>query len=290
MMIREPVVAGTFYPDSAEDCLRTIEECFMRRSSACAVDGRIVGGLVPHAGWLCSGKVTAAVISAISSQRSPNVFVIFGAAHRAQGSLAALYPSGKWNSPAGPIAVDDRLAERVLGYTNLISDDPYAHEAEHSIEVQIPFIRHSFPDAKILPLVIPPSEHASEIGEAVARTLVSYKYDAVVLASSDLTHYGKRYGFTPCGTGRDGVNWSKTVNDRRMIDLLVGLEADAVIPEAATHHNACGSGAIAAAISASKFLGADRGVLLDHTNSAETVGRDSENNAVGYAGMVFTVS
>ena len=288
MMIREPAVAGTFYPDSTGDCRRTIEASFRKRVATPAIDGRIVGGLVPHAGWVCSGRVAASVISAIADQRSCTVFVVFGAVHRMQGPLGALFPGGRWNSPTGPITIDDRLAERVLSHTNLIAEDPYAHESEHSIEVQVPLIQHLFPDARLLPIMVPPSPHAVEIGEAVARTLTAYRYDAVVLASSDLTHYGKRYGFIPQGTGRNGLGWAKEVNDRRLIDLLLNLDAHAVIPEATQHRNACGSGAIAAAVAAAKVLGAERAVLLDHTTSAETVGPDPENNAVGYAGMVYT--
>ncbi len=288
MMIREPAVAGTFFPSAAEECRRALIASFEASVTPPVIDGRIVAGLVPHAGWVCSGKVTAAVVTAISRQRSPATFVVLGAVHRLKGPQAAVFAGGRWELPGGSIEIDERLAERVMGYTNLIVDDAYAHEAEHSIEVQVPFIQHVFPEAKLLPIMVPPTAHATEVGQAVARTLQAYDYDAVVLASSDLTHYGRRYAFAPHGEGVEGVEWAKNVNDRRLIDLLLKLDADAVVPEAAKHRNACGAGAIAAAMSAAQSLGADTGVLLDHTTSYETVGPDPGNNAVGYAGVVFT--
>lgn len=288
MMIRQPAVADTFYPGASVECRRSLDACFEARSQPPAIDGKIIGGLVPHAGWVCSGRVTAAVVSAISEQRSPGTFVIFGAVHRGHSAKAAIFPQGRWDAPAGPIAIDASLAERLMDHTNLIEDDPGAHQPEHSIEVQVPFIQRLFPDAKLLPIMVPPSLQASEIGRAVGRTLESCGSDTVVLASSDLTHYGRRYGFTPKGTGADGLDWAKDVNDRRFIDLVLDLDADAVVPEAARHRNACGSGAVAALIAAAKILGADGGVLLDHTTSAETVGPDPGNNAVGYAGILLT--
>ncbi len=287
-MIREPAVAGTFYPGDNDACRRSLDECFETPAPRATVDGRIVGGLVPHAGWMCSGRVAAQVVSAIADQRTPETFVIFGAVHHLRGTSAAIFPSGRWDFPSGSIAIDARLAERIMGHTNLIAEDPYAHEPEHSIEVQVPFIQRLFPKAKLLPVMVPPSARAAEIGEAVGRTIDAYRSDAVVLASSDLTHYGRRFAFTPKGTGPEGLDWAKNVNDRRIIDRVLALDADAIVPEATRNRNACGSGAIAALIGASKILGAERGVLLDHTTSAETIGPDPANNAVGYAGIVLT--
>ena len=286
-MIREPAVCGTFYPNSQQECRNTLEGCFAEHPTSSSVEGRIVGGIVPHAGWMCSGKVTAAVFAAIAVQRSPETFIVFGAVHRVRGRQAALFGGGRWETPLGPISIDGRLAERVASQTNLVIDDPYAHEPEHSIEVQVPFIQLKFPDAKLLPIMVPPGGDAPEVGRAVARTIQAYRYDAVVVGSSDLTHYGPRYGFTPEGGGPQGLEWAKNVNDRRVIEAMLSLDADGIVPETAEHRNACGGGAIAAAIAASSVLGADRGVLLEHTTSREVLGPSSGDDAVGYAGIVF---
>lgn len=290
MMIREPAVAGTFYPATPDECGRALDECFAERGVEQAVDDPIIGGLVPHAGWVCSGMIAARVFSAIAAQRTPEVVVIFGAAHRSIGAEGAVFPGGKWNTPLGSMTVDERLGERVMGHTNLIADDPYAHEAEHSIEVQVPLIQRLWPEAKLLPITVPPTDRSVEVGDAVGRTLTSYNYNAIVIASSDLTHYGSRYGFTPQGRGDDGLDWAKNVNDRRLIDRMLALDAGGIVPETREHRNACGGGAIAAAMTAAKTMGAQRGVLLEHATSRETLGMSGDGNAVGYAGIVFTGS
>lgn len=287
MMIREPTVAGTFYPSAPEACRALLEKCLGARRAVPAVEGRIVGGVVPHAGWLCSGRVAGAVFSAIAEQSPPDTIVLFGAVHSSRCVTVAAFTDGRWRSPLGTIDIDQRLAERVLGHTSLIVADPYAHESEHSIEVQVPFIQHLFPDAKLLPIMVPPGDRAPEVGRAVARTIDAYGCKAVVVASTDLTHYGERYGFTPKGRGADGLTWAKEVNDRRQIDRMLALDAEAIVPEARQHRNACGSGAVAAAIAASEALGARAGVLLDHTTSREVLGPGAGDEAVGYAGVVF---
>ena len=157
MIIREPVVAGQFYPAKADRCRAELFEWLSKGSHELETDKRLVGGLVPHAGWVCSGAVAARVFNVLAASRSVDVdvVVLFGAVHHHRGREGALFGSGRWETPLGPLEVDGRLAERVLGHTNLIVDDPYAHEAEHSIEVQMPFVKHLFPKTKVLPIVVP---------------------------------------------------------------------------------------------------------------------------------------
>ncbi len=177
-----------------------------------------------------------------------------------------------------------------MGHTNLIVDDAYAHEDEHSIEVQMPFVKHLFPEAKVVPIMVPATRTAHEIGEAVGRTLTAYKYDAVVVGTTDLTHYGPRYGFIPYGVGAKGNTWARDHNDRRFLDMICLMKTRELVPEAANHKNACAAGATAATVAAAIALGATKGVLLKHTTSSEAVaGRmpDDQHDSVGYAAVVF---
>jgi len=290
MMIREPVVAGQFYPAGAKACRAQLAQLLNEGSSNAAFDRPIVGGLVPHAGWMCSGVVAARVFNAIAAARSPEVIVLFGGVHRYRGKQAAMFGSGRWETPLGPVDVDSRLAERILGHTNQIVDDPYAHEDEHSLEVQMPFVRYLFPDVKVVPIMVPIVKTAAEIGEAVGRTLKSYNYDALIVGTTDLTHYGPRYNFIPQGIGAKANVWAKEDNDRRFIDLVCDLRATELVPEAASRRNACNSGAAAATIAASAALGATAGLLLQHTTSSEVLGGqmpEAQSDSVGYAGIVF---
>jgi len=291
MIIREPVVAGHFYAAQRDRCAADLERLLGdARAEAPRFDGPVFGGLVPHAGWACSGGTAVKVFHRLASSKQPKVIVLFGGVHRYRGREAAMFGSGRWETPLGPVEVDSRLAERILGHTNLIVDDPYAHEDEHSLEVQMPFIRRMFPDAKVLPLMVPINSRATEVGEAVARTLSAYDYDALVVGTTDLTHYGPHYGFTPQGVGAQANAWSSEVNDRRFIDLVCKMRADELLPEATEHRNACNPGAAAATITAVSALGATEGVLLDRTSSSAVLGGKSggeTSDSVGYAGIVF---
>ncbi|UCC31197.1 MAG: AmmeMemoRadiSam system protein B [Phycisphaerales bacterium] len=290
MMIREPVVAGQFYPGNPERCRAELLELLEAGSADYDSEKRPVGGIVPHAGWVYSGAVAAKVFNALAASRSPDVIVLLGGVHRFQGREAALCTSGRWETPLGPVQVDNRLAERIMGHTNLIVDDAYAHEDEHSIEVQMPFVKHLFPEAKVVPIMVPATRTAHEIGEAVGRTLTAYKYDALVVGTTDLTHYGPRYGYVPHGVGAKGNTWAKDQNDRRFVDMVCAMKAKELVPEAVDRKNACAGGAAAATVTAAAALGATKGVLLQQTTSSEVVaGRmpNDQHDSVGYAAVVF---
>jgi len=255
-----------------------------------ALPERIVGGIVPHAGWVFSGRVAATVFAAAAARARPDTVVLFGATHRRMPETAAIFAEGIWETPLGAVEVDSRLAQRILANTSLIRDDPYAHESEHSIEVQVPFVQHLFPDAKILPIMVEPAAEAVEVGRIVARTAEGCDAEVIFVGSTDLTHYGPRYGFAPNGVGESALRWAKEVNDKRMIEIILEMNAEAVVGEAAEHLNACGAGAVAATISACGQLGAERGHLLAHVSSYEVsmaLWGQSGSDAVGYAGIVF---
>ena len=127
-------------------------------------------------------------------------------------------------------------------------------------------------------------------GQAVGRTCQTYGVKAVFIGSTDLTHYGPSYGFTPEGVGPAGLSWAKQVNDRRMIDLILALGEGDVVKEAAANHSACGAGAIAATMAAVRAFGATRATLIEHTTSYEVLSElynEPMRDAVGYAAIVF---
>jgi len=292
MMVREPVVAGRFYPADREGCLDAIRS--MRGPEDIRdLPDRPVGGIVPHAGWLYSGETAYAAFSAIATRRRPATFVLFGAAHGpVPGNV--LFPEGVWRTPMGEVEVDQRLSGEILtraAADDLLESNPAAHEAEHSLEVQLPFIQHLFPDAQIVPILVPPGGKAVALGKVAGQAIRDRQADAVCIGSSDLTHYGLAYGFTPEGLGKAAIRWVRDENDRRMLDLMASLDAEQVMPEAKSHMNACGAGAIAATLAAARTLGATKGHVLRYTTSfdvmMEKMGRADYDSAVGYAGVVF---
>ena len=271
MGTRKPIVAGQFYPADRKSCLEEIEECLAGHSINKPLPKEIVAGIVPHAGWMFSGSLAALVFAAIQRRhKKVDTFVIFGAAHGYYGSKPAVDDNVFWETPLGNVAIDQVLAELLLDEKSLVRDSP-AHRREHSIEVQVPFIKHLFGEAKILPIIVPPNDQAISLGESLAQIDIPADKKVVYIASTDLTHYGPRYGFVPMGAGAEGLDWAGNVNDQQFIDLALRLEAKELLASAAENCNACGAGAAAAAVAAAKKLGKTAGALLAKTNSNEVM-------------------
>lgn len=291
MQTRKAIVAGRFYPGQHATCVDQINECLEERPLIEPLPETITAGIVPHAGWAFSGSLAAMVFLAIKQQHEKvNTFVVFGAAHSFLGSAPAACNQGVWETPLGEIFVDDELADAVLA-TGTAAADPHAHLSEHSIEVQVPFIQYLFPGAKILPIVVPPVEQAIELGANVGRIVAGQEGKKVIcLGSTDLTHYGPRYGFTPQGTGREALEWAHNTNDKEFIDLALELKPADLLANAAKNGNACGPGATAATIAFAKEMGCERGRLLAHTSSSEVMQQKMDTtstDSVGYAAIIF---
>ena len=281
MQVREPC-ARHFY---AGDCAQATER-FLGGFSVPAEPFRIVAGVVPHAGWQYSGAVAAKVFKSIQGKKNPATFVIFGAVHR-WGTDNAVYGCGAWGTPLGPVAIDEALASRILEQTpEGLSDEAHAHAGEHAIEVQLPFIRHLFPEAKIVPISVNPDSRAVPLGKQIGEIVRDYSREVVVIGSTDLTHYGDAYSYAPAGYGPSAHQWMRE-NDAQMLRLAEQMRASEILEEASRHHNACGAGALAATVEAARAMSAERGYLLEYTTSYDVRAEGEFRMAVGYAGLLF---
>lgn len=285
--IRKAYRAGSFYPASDRACREQIAECLGEYQPP-AEPARVIAGIVPHAGWVFSGPTAAKVFESFDEKAEPQTFLIFGAVHVWDiGRNAAIFAEGAWQTPCGEIEIDRDLAAAILDTCpDLVDNEPTAHTREHSIEVQVPFIQYLFPEAKIVPVMVNPTRDAVEIGRRIGERLASYSTPVAILGSTDLTHYGPSFGFTPFGTGAASVAPMKQ-NDQIIIDLATMMKAVEVINEAEKHRNACGAGAIAATVAAAAALGATKGYLLEHITSQEVMPERPASDFVGYAGIVF---
>jgi len=291
MQCRKPIVAGQFYPARKDQCIDEIKQCISDRTVKVPLPDSIAAGIVPHAGWTFSGSLAGLVFSAIKKQnKTVDTFVIFGAAHSYFGQAPAVYDRGCWLTPLGEVLVDEQLADLVME-AGIGVNEPASHRTEHSIEVQVPFIQYLFPEAKILPVLAPPVPDSVELGFFVGRIIGSQPQKRIVcIGSTDLTHYGPRYGFTPMGVGPDAIEWAGRVNDKQFIDLAIQLEPQRMLSSSAESGNACGPGAAAAAVAAAKKLERKKGTLLAYTNSNEVMIKkmgSSSTESVGYAAIVF---
>ncbi len=295
MTIRMATVAGQFYEASPQKC----REAITQMPIPALPDGveykdlpdKITAGVVPHAGWAFSGDLALAVFDIIEKRQTVDTFVIFGAVHSVRTNKGLLYNQGQWASPLGTIDVDEDLAKDIHDQSpQLIKNDCPGHSREHSIEVQIPFIQHLFPDAKIVPIMIPPFDGADVIGRATARAIQNSDKSIVAIASTDLTHYGPSYSCCPMGISPEALQWAKETNDQFFINLAITMQADKLVESSMLYNSACGAGAVAAAVAAAAELGAKKGITIGHTTSAEIMMErynQESQDSVGYAGIVY---
>jgi hypothetical protein len=192
---------------------------------------------------------------------------------------------GGWQTPLGPLEVDSEVASVLIHEYPFVVETVTNYDQDNTIELQLPFIKYFLPGTKIVPMGLPPVPVSLDIGRRAAQICVKKGRRTLVLGSTDLTHYGYNYGFVPKGTGEMAVNWVKAVNDRRIVDLMQEMDEKGVIEESAENHNACCSGAAAAAISAARELGALHGKALIYKTSYDV---RPDNSFVGYTGILFT--
>lgn len=284
-MLRKTYQAGSFYPAQKDSCVDLISKCL--EYNKMDIPKRIDAAIVPHAGWVFSGATAGKVYGAIAEQKiTPDTFVIFGAIHITPVKRAGVWSKGSWETPLGEVEIDEVIAKKLLADENSpLEENMKAHLHEHSIEVQIPFIKYLFPKAKIVPIAIQPTLDAFEVGNYIAHCLKGD--NIIVIGSTDMTHYGHRFGFAPQGVGGEALDWVKKHNDKRMIDLMLNLKAEDVVMEAMKNHNSCGSGAISATLSYAKSVGKTTGTLLEYTTSFDVYPERIADSFVGYAGLVF---
>jgi len=191
---------------------------------------------------------------------------------------------GSWATPLGDLEIDAELGKKLQAEFPFVVETPTRHDEDNTIELQLPFIKYYFPDAKILPLGVPPTQGSLRIGERAAGISRELGREILVLGSTDLTHYGHNYGYAPKGTGKAAVDWVKNENDKRVVDLILRMDAEEVIRESLANHNACCSGAVATAIAAAKKLGASQAQKLFYATSYDI---RPDHSFVGYVGVVF---
>ncbi|MBN1106266.1 MAG: AmmeMemoRadiSam system protein B [Deltaproteobacteria bacterium] len=285
METRMPDFAGSWYPSRESDCRALIQE-FIREAGALPSTGKPpVGGIVPHAGWVYSGKIACNVIRCLKEGNpAPDTMLIFGR-HLPPGGRNHIMKEGRWATPLGNLEIDSDLAERLTAEFPFVVETVNRHGQDNTIELQLPFVKYFCPDINILPLGIPPSDSSLEIGKRAVEIAGELGRRVVVLGSTDLTHYGWNYGYTPEGVGEKAVEWVKNENDRRVIERMLALDAAGVVRESLRNQNACCGGAVAAAIAGARELGAAHGLKLFYMTSYDIQKNDS---FVGYVGIVFS--
>ena len=281
--VRQPVFAGNWYPANASDCEREIRGFLEEGQSLTSPDRNLVAGIVPHAGWYFSGSIACNVIHCLKGDAPPDAIVVFGM-HLHPDSACYMMAEGAWETPFGEIEVEEQLAAELTRKFSFKIETPQNFNQDNTIELQLPFIKYFFEDAKILAMGVPPNKSSLDIGRELAAISGQMGLTIKVIGSTDLTHYGSNYGFVSKGSGKQAVDWVRNENDRRVIDAMLGLDSEKVIAEARASQNACCAGAAATAIETAKQLGADHADELVYATSYDKSPGDS---FVGYVGIVL---
>ncbi len=265
-MVRKPAVAGYFYPGKPEE-LRSM----LRRMVDLKADKvKAVAVVSPHAGFIYSGYVAGAVFSSVVL---PGRIVILGPSHRGIQPLFALAAKGKWQTPLGEVPLDSSLAEALLEKSSLVEVDEDAHGAEHSLEVQLPFIQYLKPDFSLLPICISGRagyQDLENLGRDLAASIKEAGEEVLIVASTDMSHYVSQ----ETAKRRDGM----------AIEKILALDARGLYNTVVEKDiSMCGFQPTAAAIVAARELGAKKAELVRYQTSGDASG--DYNQVVGYAGL-----
>jgi AmmeMemoRadiSam system protein B len=280
MKVRRPTQAGSFYEGDAEALKIQVENCFLhefgpKKQPQVNRSGprQVVGLVCPHAGYMFSGAVAANAYYELAQDGKPDTVVILGPNHTGYGSALALMNDGVWRTPLGDVEVDGVIADQIVRETRLVDVDDVAHRFEHSIEVQLPFLQYLYgSEFKFVPVCFQMQDLASavEVGKALAEVLA--RKNAVVIASSDMTHYEPQVN----AAAKDlaALKAVEAMDEKRFYSII---ETQNV--------TACGYGPIATVIAYAKGLGAKEAKLLCYKSSGDITGDYS--SVVGYAAVSF---
>ena len=285
MTQRLPHFAGSWYPDAMDECLRTFE----RYEAACEEresHGPLVGGVVPHAGWMYSGHIAYNVVRELARAAGEvDTVVVFGG-HLGPRHPAVIMTRGDFWTPLGDINTDEQLAAGVCDCDVEINiETPEAPQRDNTIELQAPLIKHLLPDACMVTIKAPPNPDTLRLAQAVVKTAGSLGRRVVYLGSTDLSHYGPNYGWSPKGVGAGARRWVREENDRQFIEATCGMDPEAMMQQALVQQNACCPGAASAAVECGRQLGATGGELLIQALSSDIP--PPGDSFVGYAGILF---
>lgn len=268
-MLRMPAVAGRFYPSDPAELSTLVKQYTQPQEQSVSVYAKAC--LVPHAGYVYSGPVAGAVFARL---KLPRRIVILGVRHYPRGERAAILSRGSWRTPLGDAAIDTSLAEALRAACPQLREDHVAHSAEHSLEVQLPFLQVMEPQFSFVPIALGTVqfEELVAIGEGIGKVLVGLDDEMLLLTSSDLNHYED-----------DATTRRK---DHKAMECLIALDARKLYDTCRNERiSMCGLGPAVAMLTALKQLGATKAEMVRYATSADASGDVS--SVVGYAGMIF---
>ncbi len=286
-MVRQALVAGLFYAREPASLRRQLESCFRHSLGPGNLpqlhehgERRILGVVVPHAGYMYSGMTAARAYAALAQDGIPQVVILLAPAHFRPGAPFAVWAKGHWETPLGSVRVDEELATALAQAGNGFVEDTAPHlgnfgHGEHSIEVQLPFLQFVFGDRTppIVPIAVSSQNFAQlqQAGEVLHDAVVKTQRDAVIIASCDFTHY------EPHAIAE--------VHDRETLNHILALDSYGTWQAIRRYPSQSDVLVAIPVIEACKRLGATEGKLLGYSTSGQVIGDMME--VVGYAAAIL---
>jgi len=229
--------------------------------------------IVPYGSFVFSGAISANAFFEIASQNI-DTFILIGPDHRGIGKRISIMSDGYWHTPLGNTIIDNTITNDLQNSCDFIEDDIRAHQIEHSLEIQIPFIQYTFRNSfTIVPVLMRDQDIQTSIllGNLIAKFIA--KKNAIIIATSSLNHYE--------------TNLIIYEKDHHIIKSIENLNIESFY-QSVTNLNTsiCGYGPIASVMRAAQILGSKKGVLLKYATSGDVMA-DTRNTVVGYASIVF---
>jgi AmmeMemoRadiSam system protein B len=290
-MIRKPIVAGQFYARSREKLESDIEKCFVdkfgpggipKKRTGGKSDKKLLGVISPHAGYMCSGAGEAFVFKEIGEAEFAETYIILGVNHSGPETCVS---NLSWETPLGIVECDTELVEMLEKKGIPVNNQ--AHQYEHSIEVQLPFLqfvsRDRLKELRIVPIMIA-DEKYEKWGKIIKESVETVGRTVVIICSSDFTHYGTNYGFVP---------FEKNIKEN--IKKLDGGAIKFVFEKnpagfleyvRKTRATICGRCGIAVLLWLMREMKSGKGELLKYYTSGDVFGY-GRDGVVGYASVVF---
>jgi AmmeMemoRadiSam system protein B len=266
--LRRPAVAGRFYPRDAESLREEVRSYLSLSGEKPPI--RALGCVAPHAGYMYSGHVAGAVFARLEI---PKRCIVLCPNHTGMGQALAIMSEGEWETPLGHVPIDAALAADLKQAFPALHEDSAAHRAEHSAEVELPFLQVRQPDLTFVPIALGTGQFdiLEQLGNAIAEVIAAQKDSMLIVASSDMNHYES-----------DAIT---RVKDHRAIERMLALDARGLY-DVVTHQeiSMCGFGPAVAMLTAARKLGAKSAEFVKYATSGDVSG--DRDMVVGYAGVV----
>jgi len=294
-VICQPAVAGRFYPATRAALEQQVDSFLapeLRSETRTDASGESRSGapshaagdaardaapraaiacMVPHAGYMYSGHVAGAVFARLDL---PKRFILLGPRHFPRGASMAILSEGAWRTPLGDAQVDAALAADLRRACPLLREDSVAHEQEHALEVQLPFLQRRVGDFRFVPIALGTIryEELEAIGRAVAKVVAAAGEHVMLIASSDMNHYESEA--------------TTHVKDRKALERVLALDPRGLLDVVMREEiSMCGVGPMVSVMIAARDLGATRAELVRYATSGDVSGDREE--VVGYAGVII---